>query len=421
MPVFTVEARDPSGKVVTQVKQGASRADIVAELRRTGYTVLDIRSDIGGESMNRKQGADAKKGAAGITPQGFFSRQQLPVGVLAQFCRQLSVMLKAGVSLIDSLESIREEQDNEYFRNILARVIVDVESGARLAEAMAKHTGAFTRLFVSMVEAGETSGSLEQILEQMAQFFRRRYTLQKTIKGATAYPKFVGGFFALMLLGIFGFLVPQFQELFAGRELPFITRLLIFCSDAIKHYWFITGAVFIGIGAAIIAWKRTPDGARKFDEIMLKVPLFGSLINKANTSRFAMTLAVLVRNGVTLDQALEITAKTMNNLVLEQAILRIRTSVIEGNSLFKAVTDAGVFPPLMAKMVKVGEESGALPDMLAEVTSYYEDEVDSAVKQISALMEPALIVILGAVVAVVVVGIYLPIFNLADAQSEGAK
>ena len=325
------------------------------------------------------------------------------------------------MSLIDALETIRNESDNEYFKGILTNVVADIEAGARFAEAMSKHSDAFSRMFVSMIEAGETSGSLEQVLAQMGEFFKRRHQLQRTIKQAMAYPKFVGGFFVIVLIGIFGFLVPQFQTIFEknGAELPPLTVVLVAVSNAVRNWWFITFPVLTAGIIAFIMWLKTPGGRRKFDEKSLKAPLFGALISKSNTARFAMTLSVLLRNGVTLDQSLEITAKTMNNIILEEAIIEVRRTVIEGNSLYKAISDVNVFPNLMGKMVKVGEESGALPDMLVEVTSYYEDEVDTTVKKISAMVEPALIIALGGVVLVVVLGIYLPIFNLSKVAAGG--
>jgi len=270
-----------------------------------------------------------------------------------------------------------------------------------------------------MIEAGETSGSLETILTQMADFFKRRYKLQRTIKSAMAYPKIVIFIFVMMLIGIFGFLVPRFVDIFAqfNTPLPALTQVLVLGSDMVVKWAYITVPVVLALIIAFKAWKGTKEGTRVMDGLALKLPLFGILVKKANASRFAMTLSVLIRNGVNLDQSMEITTNTLSNVVLKDAMLHVRNSVIEGESLYQAMQSTDVFPSLMSRMIRVGEESGALPDMLLEVTSYYEDEVDAAVERLTVLVEPVLIVMLGGVSAVVLLGIYLPIFNLASAAT----
>ncbi len=415
MPLFTVEARDAQGRNITQVREAASQADVVAEFRNAGYTVLSVKGETTQISSEAKPGQTIK-------PEGLFAKPRLPVKSLAQFCRQLSVMIKAGMSLVGGLETIRDEQESEYFKTILTRVIHDIEAGAHLAEAMGKFSHAFSPMFVSMVEAGETSGSLEQILEQMGIFFERRYDLQKTIKTATAYPKFVAGFFCIMLIGIFGWLVPQFEKLFQkyGADLPPLTKLLIFGSELIRNYFFITIPVVLAGVIGFIMWKKSAQGKLALDRLYLKLPLFGKLAVMANTSRFAMTLGILVRNGVTLDHSLEITSKTMENQIFEEGILSVRTNVVEGNTLYKSMVSVEIFPQLTTKMVKVGEESGALPEMLHEVTSYYEGEVHSKVKQVATMVEPAMIMLLGVVVLIVLLGLYLPIFEISQHAGNAA-
>jgi type IV pilus assembly protein PilC len=233
----------------------------------------------------------------------------------------------------------------------------------------------------------------------------------------------VAGFFLLIVGGIFMFLVPQFEQLFKqfGADLPILTKVLIFISNAIVNFWWITVPILVGCIAAFIFWRRTPQGAESWDRIVLKMPLFGPLAIKSGVSRFTMTLSTLVKNGITLDQSLEITAKTLGNLILEQAVLDARQKLIQGYSLHQALTESGMFPGLMTKMVKVGEDSGSLPDMLSDVTEYYEDEVSASVQAITSMIEPALIVSLGVVVLVVILGIYLPIFGLSRAAAKGAK
>ena len=423
MPLYTVTARDASGRTISQVKDAPSVGDLVAELRRSGLTVIGVKSEGGGGGGAGAQSAASPTEAQAVAKsQGSIFAKKVKVSDMAAFCRQMSTMLRAGLSLLDSLETIAAETENPVFKAALLEVMTDVEAGSKLSDGMRKHPNVFNMLMCSMVEAGEVSGSLDTILEQLGVFFKRRHKLQSQIKSATAYPKFVGIFFLLIVAGIFIFLVPQFSTLFEqfGAELPFLTTVLILISDAIVKFWWITLPALGGLVFAFIFWRRTPAGAASWDRFILKTPLFGPLTLKSGVSRFTMTLSTLVRNGITLDQSLEITSKTLGNIVLEQAVLDARQKLIQGYSLYQAITESGIFPGLMTKMVKVGEDSGALPDMLNDVTEYYEDEVSNQVQAITSMIEPALIVALGGVVLVVILGIYLPIFGLSKAAAKGA-
>lgn len=422
MPLYTVTARDSTGRTISQVKDAPSVGDLVAELRRSGLTVIGVKSE--GSQSAGAAGAAAPTEAKGVAKsQGSLFQKKVKVSDLAAFCRQMSTMLRAGLSLLDSLETIAAEMENPQFKVALEGVMVDIEAGSKLSDGFRKHPNIFSSLMCSMVEAGEVSGSLDTILEQLGIFFKRRHKLQSQIKSATAYPKFVGGFFVLIVTGIFVFLVPQFATLFErfGADLPFLTKVLIAVSDAIVKYWWITLPILAGAVAAFIFWRRTPQGAESWDKMVMKTPLFGPLALKSGVSRFTMTLSTLIRNGITLDQSLEITSKTLGNIVLEEAVLEARQKLIQGYSLYQALSESGIFPGLMTKMVKVGEDSGALPDMLSDVTEYYEDEVQSQVQSITSMIEPALIVALGAVVLVVILGIYLPIFGLSQAAAKGSQ
>ncbi|MBZ0137134.1 MAG: type II secretion system F family protein [Planctomycetes bacterium] len=420
MPLYTVTARDASGRTISQVKDAPSVGDLVAELRRSGLTVIGVKSE--GSGAGAASAAAPTEAQAVAKSQGSIFAKKVRVSDMAAFCRQMSTMLRAGLSLLDSLETIAAETENPVFKQALLAVMTDVEAGAKLSDGFRKHPNVFNMLMCSMVEAGEVSGSLDTILEQLGIFFKRRHKLQSQIKSATAYPKFVGIFFILIVAGIFIFLVPQFSDLFTqfGAELPFLTKVLIAISKAIVDFWWITLPAIAGGVAAFIFWRRTPAGAAVWDRTILKAPMFGPLTLKSGVSRFTMTLSTLVKNGITLDQSLEITSKTLGNIVLEQAVLDARQKLIQGYSLYQAISESGIFPGLMTKMVKVGEDSGALPDMLNDVTEYYEDEVSNQVQAITSMIEPALIVALGGVVLVVILGIYLPIFGLSKAAAKGA-
>lgn len=422
MPLYTVTARDANGRTISQVKDAPSVGDLVAELKRAGMTVIGVKSEAGGGVAGGPAAAPTEAQAQVKQGGGLFQKK-IKVGEMAAFCRQMSTMLRAGLSLLDSLETITAEMQHPQFKEALTNIMTDVEAGSKLSDAMKKYPGVFDYLTCAMIEAGEVSGALDTILEQLGLFFKRRSKLQQTIKAATAYPKFVSIFFALIVAGIFIFLIPKFASLFEkfGAELPILTRILIGISDALVGYWFVSLPLIVGGIVAFIYWRKTPQGVESWDKFILKTPLFGSLTIKAGVSRFTMTLSTLVKNGITLDQSLEIVSKTLGNIVLERAVLDARQKLIQGYSLYQAITESGVFPGLMTKMIKVGEDSGALPDMLQDVTEYYEDEVQSQVQAITSMIEPALIVALGAVVLVVILGIYLPIFGLSKAIKEGAK
>ncbi len=418
--MYSVTARDAEGKTISQVKDAASVGELVADLRKAGLTVIGVKSEGGGGvsgPVNAPTEVQAKAKSAG----GFFQRG-IKVSEMAAFCRQMATMLKAGLSLMDSLETIADETENPMFKAALLEVVRDIEAGSKLSAGMGKHPHIFQQLMVSMVEAGEVSGSLDTILEQLGQFFKRRDKLLKQIKAATSYPKFVGGFFVIIVAGIFAFLIPQFQKVFEkfGADLPPLTKTLIFFSKMMTGYWWLVLPIIVGGIVAGVYWRRTPAGAESWDRIMMKAPLFGPLMLKSGVSRFTMTLSTLIKNGITLDQSLEIVSRTLGNIVLEQAVMDARQKLIQGYSLHQAIAESGLFPGLMVKMIKVGEDSGSLPDMLADVTEYYEDEVSSAVQGLTSLIEPTLIVGLGAVVLVVILGIYLPIFNLSKSVSKGA-
>lgn len=420
MPLYTVTARDASGRTISQVKDAPSVGDLVADLRRAGLTVIGVKSE-GGSAVEGPSSAPTEaKGR--VKSQASIFQKKVKVSEMAAFCRQMSTMLKAGLSLMDSLETITVETENEVFKTALVAVMQDVESGSKLSDSFAKHPHVFNMLMCSMIEAGEVSGSLDTILEQLGVFFKRRHKLQSQIKSATAYPKFVGGFFALIVAGIFAFLIPQFESVFDkfGGELPVLTKILIGISHAMVNYWWVVIPLLVGAVFAFIYWRRTPQGAASWDRLSMKVPLFGPLIIKSGVSRFTMTLATLIKNGITLDQSLEIVSKTLGNVVLEQAVLDARQKLIQGYSLHQALSESGLFPSLMTKMVKVGEDSGSLPDMLSDVSEFYEDEVQAAVGSVTAMIEPALIVGLGGVVLIVILGIYLPIFSLSSTAAKGA-
>jgi type II secretory pathway component PulF len=418
--MYSVTARDAEGKTISQVKDAPSVGELVADLRKAGLTVIGVKSEGGGGvsgPVNAPTEAQAKPKSAG----GFFQRG-IKVSEMAAFCRQMATMLKAGLSLMDSLETIADETENPMFKAALLEVVRDIEAGSKLSAGMAKHPHIFQQLMVSMVEAGEVSGSLDTILEQLGQFFKRRDKLLKQIKAATSYPKFVGGFFVIIVAGIFAFLIPQFQKVFEkfGADLPPLTKTLIFFSQMMTGFWWLVLPIVVGAIIAMVYWRRTPAGAESWDRIIMKTPLFGPLMLKSGVSRFTMTLSTLIKNGITLDQSLEIVSRTLGNVVLEQAVMDARQKLIQGYSLHQAIAESGLFPGLMVKMIKVGEDSGSLPDMLADVTEYYEDEVSSSVQGLTSLIEPTLIVGLGAVVLVVILGIYLPIFNLSKSVSKGA-
>ncbi len=396
MPSFAWKGRTRGGQFQEGVLVADSREAAVASLRRQQIRVSSIR----------------QKGRQ--IP--FMKRlpRRINIKTIAIFTRQFSVMLDAGLPLVQCLEILAEQQENKKFRDIISAVQADVESGASLADAMRKHPAAFDNLFVSMVAAGEAGGILDIILQRLSTYLEKLYKLRSQIRSALIYPVTVIVIAVIVVWVILWKVIPVFTQLFAGLggELPWLTRMVVKASNIVASYsWLIAILLFV-IGLAVRGYYKTERGRRVIDGLLLRTPIIGPLIRKIAVARFCRTLGTLTSSGVPILDGLEITAKTSGNAIVEDAIMAVRKSVEEGKTLSGPLRETKVFPTMVVQMVNVGEQTGALDQMLSKIADFYEDEVDTAVQGMIKLLEPIMIVFLGGVIGVIVTAMYLPLYTI---------
>jgi type IV pilus assembly protein PilC len=334
---------------------------------------------------------------------------------LQVFARQFATMIGAGVSVVQALVTLEEQTDDKYLADVIADVRSDVEGGVILSKALARHPKVFNRLFVAMVEAGESSGTLDTVLDRVAVQIEKETQIKRRVKGAMVYPSVVISFAFLVLTFMLLFIIPVFVHVFdsLNGDLPTLTQLVMKASYALRHYWFI---IFPAIGGMIFAFrrlKRTERGRQVWDRFKLRIPMrVGDVVHKIALARFSRTLSTLVSSGVDIIKALEITGATSGNWVVEQSLATIRTRVHEGVPISQPLQEDPVFPPMVGQMVKIGEETGELDGMLGKVADFYEDEVDSSIQSLTSIIEPILMIGVGAMVGTIVIAMYLPMFKM---------
>lgn len=333
---------------------------------------------------------------------------------LAVFTRQFSVMIDAGLPLVQCIEILGTQSENKVFQKVLLQVRQDVESGATLADSMRKHPKVFDDLFSNMIAAGEAGGILDTILQRLATYIEKAVKLRRAVRSAMIYPTAVITIAALVVAIILWKVIPTFAALFAGlgAELPLPTRIVIAVSNFLGRYFLIMIFVLAAVIYAIKRYHDTYKGRRVIDGLLLKAPVLGIVLRKIAVARFCRTLATLVSSGVPILEALEITAKTAGNAVVEDAIMATRKSIEEGKTISEPLKDTEVFPPMVVHMIAVGEQTGALDAMLSKIADFYEEEVDAAVENMLTLLEPIMILFLGIVIGGIVISMYLPMFDL---------
>jgi type IV pilus assembly protein PilC len=396
MPSFEWKGRTRAGQNQEGVLLADSRDSAVAVLRRQQIQVTNIR----------ERGREIK-----LIPRMSFkvSRKRLSI-----FTRQFSVMLDAGLPLVQCLEILGGQEENKAFAAMINEVRSDVESGASIADAMKKHPKAFDNLFVNMVAAGEAGGILDVILQRLSTYIEKAVKLNSQVKAALIYPIAVLVIAALVVFIILWKVIPVFAQLFSGLggEMPFLTRMVIGASNFVGRYFIF---IFMLIGAGGVAVQRyhnTYRGRRILDGLLLKVPIIGMLLRKIAVARFCRTLATLTASGVPILDGLEITAKTAGNAIIEDSVMAVRKSVEEGKTISEPLADTKVFPAMVVQMINVGEQTGALDQMLSKIADFYEDEVDTAVSGLMKLIEPLMIAVLGVVIGTIVAAMYLPLYSI---------
>jgi type IV pilus assembly protein PilC len=346
-----------------------------------------------------------------------FLKKRVKKKSLAIFTRQLATMIDAGLPLVQSLEILAQQEESEAFQEIIRTIKNEVESGATLAAALQKHPRVFDNMYVNLVVAAEEAGTLDVILGRLATHIEKMEALKKKIKSAMVYPIMIVTVAIGVTIVLMVFVVPVFEKLFAGmgQSLPLPTQVVINISRIFKSYLPIVIALVIVATIALNRYHKTEQGKRKLDALLLKTPIFGELIRKVAVSRFARTLATLVTSGVPILEALNIVAGASGNKIVEEAILKGRTSIAEGQTISEPLTESGVFPMMVTQMIAVGETTGSLELMLNKIADFYDDEVDVAVATLSSMLEPVLMIFLGVIVGGLVISMYLPIFKMASA------
>jgi type IV pilus assembly protein PilC len=334
---------------------------------------------------------------------------------LQVFSRQFATMIEAGLNVVASLVILEDQTSDVALAMVVRQLRADVEAGLLLSEAMAKHPKAFSRLYVAMVEAGEAAGILDIVLDRVAFQIEKQEAIRRRVKGAMVYPTMVFIFATLVLMGMLMFLVPIFVKIFnqLGGQLPTLTKYVVSASNMMRSYWFIIiPAIPLSIWA-FRRWKQTESGRKLWDRFKLRLPMrIGDTVLKVTMARFSRTLSTLVAAGVDIIKALEITGTTAGNWVIEDALAGVRAKVHEGVPIAQPLVDNPVFPPMVAQMVKIGEETGELEKMLSKIADFYEDEVDSAVASLTSIVEPVMMIGVGCMVGVIIISMYMPMFKM---------
>ena len=342
-------------------------------------------------------------------------RKKVKQRSLQVFSRQFATMIDAGLNVVSSLVILEQQTEDNALSEVIREVRSDVEGGMLLSQAMARHPKVFDRLYIAMVEAGEAAGILDKVLDRVALQIEKEMKIKRRVKGAMIYPIVVLTFAVLVLIGMLLFLVPVFENVFKdlGGDLPALTQVVVLASDAVRGYWFI---LFPAIGGSIYGfrrWKRTPAGRQVWDRFKLRAPAgIGKVVLKVTMARFSRTLATLVAAGVDIIKALEISGQTAGNWVIESALADVRARVHQGVPIAQPLIENPVFPPLVAQMVKIGEETGELERMLDKIADFYEDEVDTSIQALTSIIEPLMMIGVGVIVGIIVIAMYLPMFKL---------
>jgi len=396
MPVFTFSGKDASGQKISGERNAPNKQALGQQLRRERIV----------------PGAIREKGKEFALPT--FGSGKVKVKEIAIFFRQFSVMIDAGLPLVQCLEILAANQENQAFQKTLTGVRTTVEGGATLANAMRGYPLVFDDLTTNMIEAGETGGILDIILQRLAVYVEKAVRLRAAVKSALIYPVAVVSIATLIVGALLKWVVPIFANLFAGLgvNLPLPTRIVMGLSSFVQSFWWIFIVAVVGLVFGIKYIRKHPRGRYYFDKMLLHLPVVGSLLRKIAVGRFTRTLGTLITSGVPILEGLAITAKTSGNAVLEEALMKVRKAIEEGRTIVDPLKECGVFPNMVTQMIGVGEATGAMDNMLQKIADFYEDEVDAATKDMLAMLEPVIIGVLGVTIGGIVISLYMPLFAM---------
>ena len=426
MPKFNYVAMDSRGKETKGTLEVANQNEAVGRLKEMGFFPTKVveaeKAKEKGEAKGKATGkGGAKKGGGmAINIPGLSGR--VKPKILTTFTRQLATLVDAGLPLLRGLRVLEKQERHPTLKKIIGELGVSIEGGSTFSEALAQHPKVFNRLFVNMVKAGELGGVLEVVLARLADFMEKAQKIKGKVIAAMFYPTAVITVAVVILAVLMIWVVPKFKDIFKdmlpGKDLPGFTQFVLSISDAIAHHFFITAGVLVVLVIAFVSFVRTRFGRRIFDKFKLNMPALGPVISKVAISRFTRTLGTLVSSGVPILQALTIVKETSGNVIVGAAVGAVHESVKEGETITAPLEASGVFPPMVVSMVDVGEQTGALPEMLMKIADNYDEEVDNAVAAMTSLLEPIMIVFLAVIVGSIVIALFLPLITLMENVGE---
>ncbi len=397
MGLYRYVAKNSMGQNVSATIEADNEVNVITQLKRRGLTILSIDEDFTARKTIRKR------------------KKKVKLNEVVVFSRQLATMVDAGLPLIQSLETLREQIENPTFNEIVDDLVGNIERGSSFSEALSAHPKVFSSLFVNMVKAGEASGTLSEILDRIASYLESTAALKRKIKSAMIYPAIITTMAIIITLVLLIKVIPVFKGIYEsfGSQLPLPTRMLLTISDLLRKWFFIVAGL-VGAGIFFLfRYKKTENGAYRFDRFKLRLPVFGELFKKISVSRFTRTLGVLVRSGVPILSALDIVSRTAGNKLVEKAVSHAIEEIKRGENIAEPLRASEVFPPMVTRMISVGERSGKLELMLEKISDFYDDQVNAMVSGLTALIEPMLIAFLGIVIGGIVICMFLPIFRLS--------
>lgn len=406
MPTYVFKGRNRLNEIVVGERVAPNRTALEMMLRREQIILTSAR----------------EKGREISLPK--VGREKVKHKELALFTRQFSVMLDAGLPLVQCLDILGQQQDNKYFQKVIFQVRSDVEAGMTLADAMSKHPKVFEPLYTNMVAAGETGGILDIILQRLSTYLEKMVKLKSDVKSAMIYPIAVIIISIIVISVIMIVVIPAFKNIFEGllgpgEQLPWLTRVVVSISQFMADYWWLIGMVVAAAVFGLKTYYGTERGRRVIDRLLLKLPILGPILKKIAIARFSRTLSTLLSSGVPILESLDITARTAGNVIIAEAIQKIRSGIEQGQTIVEPLKASQIFPVMVSQMIGVGEQTGALDAMLSKIADFYEQEVDAAIANLLSLLEPAMILFLGVTIGTIVIAMYLPLFTLIGRLASG--
>jgi len=391
--------KDKDGRTFSGLLEVANETDLIDELHKKGLLVISIKP------QKTVSFAKAKS-----------RKQKISIDDMVVFCRQLATLINAGIPLVQSLSILEEQIENRYFAQVIGSLRKDIEAGVSFSDTLKRYPHIFSELFINMIKAGETSGMLDDIMERLAGYFEKVSALKRKIQAGLVYPIVVLVIAIVITAVLLLKVVPTFKGIFdmLGGKLPLPTLILISVSDFLRRFFALFLVIMFMAGVLLIKYINTENGRYKFDQKKLKMPVIGILFKKVAIARFSRTLSTLIKSGVNIINALEIVGKTSGNKVIEKALEQCRKAVREGESIAQPLLGSNVFPPMVCRMISIGEKTGKLEEMLTKIADFYDDQVDNAVSGLVSMMEPLIIAFLGIVIGGIVISLFLPIFKITE-------